>query len=214
MPKPILATDVDFVLLDWVAGLEPFLKEKGMRHDHIPNYSGSTYYPSLQELFDIKDENKNLEILAEFNKSIHIENLPIFQKEAVEHLRNIQQEYDIVAITCLGTEQDQKEKRTQNLVNHYGDVFDEVVCIPVRTSKQAYLEELMKERHVEFFVDDRIKHLQEAIDANIKPLLYVRNADRPDTDIPIVECWSHVEQKLNKLHLKRQQKQTRGMKLR
>lgn len=64
MKKPILATDVDFVLLDWVAGLEPFLKEKGMKYDHIKQYAGSTYYPSLSELFLMKDENKNLEILA------------------------------------------------------------------------------------------------------------------------------------------------------
>ena len=79
MKKPILATDVDFVLLDWVAGLEPFLKEKGMKHDHIQKYAGSTYYPSLSELFLIEDENKNLEILAEFNKSKYIEQLPIYE---------------------------------------------------------------------------------------------------------------------------------------
>ena len=213
MKKPILATDVDFVLLDWVAGLEPFLKEKGMKYDHIKQYAGSTYYPSLSELFLMKDENKNLEILAEFNKSKYIEQLPIFQKEAIEHINNIKQEYDIVAITCIGTEEVQKNKRTNNLVNHYGEVFSDVICIPVRHSKEEYLKELKKESHVEFYVDDRIKHLQEAINCLIKPLLYVRNADKPETEIPIVECWSHIEDKLNDLHLKRQNKTTNKIKL-
>lgn len=98
-------------------------------------------------------------------------------------------------------------------MNHYGEVFSDVICIPIRHSKEEYLKELKKESHVEFYVDDRIKHLQEAIDCLIKPLLYVRNADKPETEIPIVECWSHIEDKLNDLHLKRQNKTTNKIKL-
>jgi hypothetical protein len=118
-----------------------------------------------------------------------------------------------VAITCLGIEEDQKTKRTNNLVNHYGEVFTDVICIPVRHSKEEYLKALKQEIHVEFYVDDRIKHLQEAIDCLIKPLLYVRNTEKPETDIPIVECWSHIEEKLNELHLNRQNKKTNKIKL-
>ena len=66
------------------------------------------------------------------------------QKEAIEYINNIKQEYDIVAITCLGTEEDQKNKRTNNLVNHYGEVFSDVICIPVRHSKEEYLKKLSK----------------------------------------------------------------------
>ena len=64
--KPVLVSDVDFVLLDWCAGLEPFLKEKGMEYKHLEKYKGSTYYPSLEELFFEKDENIKMIIMKEY----------------------------------------------------------------------------------------------------------------------------------------------------
>jgi hypothetical protein len=89
MKKPILVTDVDFVLLDWCAGLVPFLKEKGMEHKHIEKYIGSTYYPRLEELFLESDENVNIMIMKEFNNSKWIEHLPMFQKDAKNYQKNL-----------------------------------------------------------------------------------------------------------------------------
>lgn len=196
--KPILVTDVDFVLLDWVYGLKPFLDEKGMKSDHLEQFRGSTYYPCLSELFFNKNEDENIKLLHEFNDSEHIKHLPIFQNDSVKFLQNIAQEVDIYALTCLGSGVLQKENREQNLRDHYGDIFADTICIPVRTSKEPALRDLQKHHEILHYVDDRILHLKEAVDCNIDTILYKRNEDHPDTKHYISNCWSDIEAKTNK----------------
>lgn len=196
--KPILVTDVDFVLLDWVYGLNPFLKEKGMPTDHLEQYRGSTYYPSLSELFFNENEDENLKLLHEFNNSEYIKHLPIFQEDSVKYLQNIAQEVDIYALTCLGTGVLQKESRAQNLRDHYGDIFKDTLCIPVRASKEPALRELQKKHTILHYVDDRIVHLKEAVDCKIDTILYKRNEEHPETEHYISNCWSDIENKTAK----------------
>jgi hypothetical protein len=108
----------------------------------------------------------------------------------------LSEEFDVIALTCLGTGRNQKEKRISNLTECYGDVFSDVACIEVRESKEHYLKQLVKDRNVVGFVDDRLSHLQEGINVGIKPLLYVRNTENPKVEIKIVNCWSKVENEI------------------
>lgn len=194
MKEKILVTDVDFVLLDWVYGLKPFLESKGISSEHLESYKGSTYYPCLSELFFNDCEETNLKLLHEFNDSEYIKHLPIFEEGSHEHLGEISENIKVFALTCLGTGEEQKQSRWQNLRDHYGDIFEDTICIPVRTSKEPYLRELMEKYEIIGYVDDREKHLQEAINCNITPLLYKRNEKYPDTDIKVVNGWSEIKE--------------------
>jgi len=190
--KPFLAMDADFVLLDWCAGLKPFLAEKGIDNSHIDRYTGSTYYPTLEELFLDSDSDKCIELMKEFNDSKWIEHLPMLQATAKEHLTLLAQEVNIVVLTCLGLGADQAAKRTNNLVELYGDIFEEVICIEVRGSKEEKLIELAKTKNVIGFVDDREKHLKEGVNAGVSPILFVRNAPMPDTQYHVIDCLSQI----------------------
>lgn len=193
--RNIIVTDVDFVLLDWVYGLKPFLKDKGLPFDHLEKFKGSTYYPNLSELFFNDNESQNIELMNEFNNSEFVQHLPIFQNDSVKHLQNIHEKVEIYALTCFGDGKSEARKdfRLNNLKNHYGDIFKDVICVPVRTSKEPALRELQKTHNVLHYIDDRIPHLKEATDCKIDTLLYKRNEEHPETEHKIVGCWSEIE---------------------
>lgn len=174
--KPLIVLDVDFVLLDWISGLKPFLKEKGMKFKHIDKFTGSTNYPKLSELFlDVNNETENILLMKEYNNSKWIEFLPAMREDCIKELKSMSSKYDFIALTCLGLKKNQKEKRTNNLKNIYGDIFKEVKCLEVRSSKKHYLKELKLNYNVLGLVDDREIHLNEAIEAGVKPFLYCQN---------------------------------------
>lgn len=182
--KNILATDVDSVLVSYMCGLIPFMKEKGMDTSHMHKYKGSSYYPSLTELFNT-DEETGIKLMLEFNNSQHIKNMPIFEEGAEEALHKIHNKgVHIVAVTCIGSDYMQKLYRFQNLSKLFGKVFsniDQVINVPVRTSKESYLRKLQEQGRILGFVDDRLGHLQEAYNLNIQPIWY---NNLPDLSVP------------------------------
>lgn len=193
--KNIIVTDVDFVLLDWVYGLKPFLEHKGLPSNHLEKYKGSTYYPSLSELFFNDNEHENIILMNEFNNSEFIQHLPIFQSNSLPYLQSIYEKVDIYALTCFGDGKTEARKdfRWNNLKDHYGNIFKDVICIPIRTSKAPTLRELQKKYNILHYIDDRIPHLKEATDCKIDTVLYKRNEKHPDTDHKIVNCWSEID---------------------
>lgn len=207
MNKKILITDVDFVLLDWVVGLKPFLDEKGIDSEHLDQYRGSTYYPSLSELFFNDNEDQNVKLMKEFNNSSWIEHLPIFQDDSRRHLEKISKKVDIVAVTCLGDGKEQKLMRTNNLIQHYKDAIKDVICIPVRTSKAPTFANLKNNNDILFYIDDRENHLAEAKSCGIDTLLFKRNEDHAPTESKVVNCWSEIE-KLVDLNQKKTKKRS------
>tara|TARA_B100000700_G_C15063044_1_gene867377 strand:+ start:10867 stop:11526 length:660 start_codon:yes stop_codon:yes gene_type:complete len=213
----IIAMDVDFVLLDWVLGLKPFMEEKGIPTDHLEQFAGSTYYPKLTELFLIDDEELAIKLMKEFNRSNHIENLPIFQKESHNYLKELHNEgYDFRAVTCIGNEPIHKELRAKNLMKVYGDIFNhnKVINIPVRTSKEPYLKELKNEGNVLMFVDDRIPHLNEAIRLDIQPVLYTNDGKLTNNKkIEVIDCLSKLKDVIIKQENKLNNKPKRKVKL-
>lgn len=194
--KKIITTDVDFVLLDWVAGLKPFFAEKGIDDSHLDRYFGSTYYPTLEELFKISDEEHCIQLMKEFNVSPHIAHLPVFQKEAVETFKNLHDDgFEIIAVTCVGGSEQTHKMRTRNLQENYGDVFnlDRVICVPVRTSKEPYLKKIQERGEVIMFIDDREGHLQEARNLSIKPVLYSNDGKETTcSDTILIDCLTKV----------------------
>lgn len=209
MTKKLLITDVDFVLLDWVIGLKPFLDEKGISSDHLEQYRGSTYYPSLSELFFNDNEDQNIKLMKEFNDSKWIEHLPIFQDDAIHHLEKISKKVDVFAVTCLGDGKAQQIMRTNNLMKHYNNSIKDVICIPVRTSKAPTFARLKDKHDILFYVDDRENHLAEAKSCGIDTLLYKRNEDHAPTESSIVNCWSEIELHVNLKHKKTQKRSYR-----
>ena len=206
--KDVIITDVDSVLLDWKYGLIHFLEEKGINNDHIREHIGSTSFLNPEFLFK-QDLNTSLKLLKEYNKSKWIAELPIFQQGSDKIIKELSEDYNFIAVTCIGVEPINKTLRVQNLQDVYGNIFSEnnVLTVDANKTKLPYLKQV-KEQHknIKFFIDDEIKHLNNALSIGIQPVLYTNdNKQTNNKQIEVIDCWSKaldIVNKENKLNSK------------
>lgn len=172
--KGIIAFDGDSVLVDFFKGLLSFLKTKGHCVKHVEHLIGSTIFVPTEVITKIDCKSYNKQIMKDFANSGFLEKLEIFEKNGFSALTELYSDYHLAVITCIGTTEDIVIQRNTNLVDLYDDIFLKVYCIEYGESKEKYLNELSKIAPVAAFIDDRIKHLEEAQKANVKPLLLSR----------------------------------------
>jgi hypothetical protein len=199
--KPMLVLDSDSVLLDWCKGFTSFLKEQGICTAHVEHLMGTTTFIPTPEITKILCKQANKDLMAQFNETDWLTKLPVFQQEAVVHLQDLAKHYNIVVLTCIGETDDIIEKRTQNLIDIYGDIFSGIICINYGTSKELYLEELHKTYGVTTFVDDRLNHINESISAGVTPILFERGVSEPiekNEEFHVMSCWSQIHKHLTK----------------
>tara|TARA_B100000700_G_C15063044_1_gene867378 strand:+ start:11526 stop:12173 length:648 start_codon:yes stop_codon:yes gene_type:complete len=206
--KETIITDVDSVLLDWKYGLIHFLNEKGIPNDHIKDHLGSTSFLQPEFLFK-EDKETSFKLLKEYNKSKWIGELPIFQKGSDKIIKDLSEEHDFYAVTCIGIEPINQKLRIQNLQDIYGNIFSKhnVLTVDSHETKLPYLKYVKeKSKRIKFFIDDEIKHLNNALRIGIKPVLYTNdNKKTNNKNIEIIDCWSkalNIVNKENKLNFK------------
>jgi hypothetical protein len=132
--KTIL-TDCDGVLLDWQATFQTWMVARGLEQQ-----PGAQGYYRVQDQFDISDgEAKKYTRL--FNESAAIGFLQPF-RDAVTWVRrlNLDHGYRFTVITSLSEDPHAVALRKRNLLEHFGDVFDEIICLPTGSDKDQALE--------------------------------------------------------------------------
>lgn len=195
--KPVIITDVDSVLLDWVGGFADFLKSKGICTEHIKQHLGTTLFIPTYKITQIDCENTNKLLVKEFSKSNFLKNLEAFQKDSIQHIKELSVDFDFAALTCISKNKKIKRDRTLNLQNIYGDIFIDVICIGYGQSKEPHLISLKEKHNVFGFIDDRMKHIEESISAGIKPILFSRGVDNvtcPNNSFTNMTCWSEIKE--------------------
>lgn len=200
--KTKFVTDVDGVLLCWFSGVKKYLQENNYPEDKIKMMENLVFTTNFINAEDIFGKGNVVDKINEFNSSEFIRMLPILQKEAIQVLNKISKSHQIIALTCLGTEEHQKIKRTENLINTYGKIFSDVICIGINESKEDYLRDLNKNNMVKAYIDDRYKHVVEAKNAGIeKSILFLRNRSQlseVEKKYPIsIDCWKKIDKLLN-----------------
>lgn len=199
-------TDVDGVLLCWFSGLKNYLENKGASKEVIQMVTENML---TSNFLDANKIFKDVEIgINDFNRSDFIQMLPILQKKSLDVLRKLHAKHDIIALTCLGTEEEQKLKRIRNLESVYGNIFKDVICIGISESKEDYLRDLNKDKSVIAYVDDRMKHIYDGINAGVeKNILFTKGrtqlSDIENSHTYKASCWSDIEKLLvNKRKIK------------
>lgn len=201
MTKPVIVTDVDAVLLDWLKGFTLFLNSKDINTDHIQPFIGTTKFIETPLITKIDCEQTNSLLLREFSKSVFLKNLESFQQDSAQHLKELSKDFDFIALSCISKNGKIKKERTLNLQKNYGDIFLDVLCIGYGQSKEPYLAKLKESYNVCAFVDDRMKHIQESISAGVDPILFSRGVDLitpEDKSFVNLNCWSNVKTHINK----------------
>lgn len=129
-----ILTDVDGVLLNYEQGFRPWVLEK---YGYKYRPEAATDY-RMGPRYGIS-ESQVLPLIQEFN-----ETQAQFLKpwaDAVPVVSEIAQEFDarFIAITSFGIEPKSVRLRQNLLINLFGDIFDDVICVPLGTSKKETL---------------------------------------------------------------------------
>lgn len=194
--KPLLVFDADSVLLDWLGGFLSYLKNRGYCIKHVEKYIGTTSFVPLSEITGSSCKVFNDAIMDDFTKSGYLARLDMFQPNAKDILLKLNKTFDFAVVTCIGETDSLINQRLENLKLRYNDLFVSVTCIDYGKSKEDALRELAKNRNIAGFIDDRIKHLDEAIEVGIKPILMSRGVPLCPSisqKYGVVSCLSEIE---------------------
>ena len=191
--KPLLLTDVDGVLLDFIQGFSIYLETLGHDISHTKSYWGSTKRATFDGLMRIADPQQAAAVKAGFYQSEAIAHLPLMQTHLINIMQTLSEHMDIVCITCIGRTQQLMDARRKNLHDHFGDCFKAIHCLDFGESKLPLLRHYQKQQPLAY-IDDRQEHIDEAIQANINGRLFEHNV--PKTQVNSVTCWHEFSQQL------------------
>lgn len=191
MKKHIL-TDVDGVLVWWNKALHDHMEALG--YEPI---EGTDHHYNLAERYDVTDE-KLFEIVAEFNQSHAIENLqPIADSQ-----RNVkilaEMGYRFTAITSLGDDPASIRYRKKNLHKLFGDVFDDIIHLPLIAPKDDILKNW--EGQGLPWVEDHFDNALAGHNVGLKSMLVdlPYNRHKHHEAIQRVVCWNDIRERITK----------------
>lgn len=191
--------DADRVLVDWFSQIRNYSIANNLPHKHLDELLKEQRFIKPSELFQVDDVKAMLHF-KKYNNSDLIRELNYQQKEAIDHVRNISRNAQLIVLSCLGVDgvnEKQVKNRSENLKELYGNVFSDFVIINFGESKQDYLADIQPL----MFVDDAEKHIIEGQNAGIQlNLLYRHNEDLnkyKEKGFNAVRCFSEIEQQFN-----------------
>lgn len=165
MDKLIL-TDIDGTLLNWDYHFDKFMIEKKYRmlENAQFEYSVAKRYgiPHLQAI----------ELITEFNRSPRIEQQrPV--ADSVEYVGKLADlGFRFVAITAMGDFPESKRYREGGLLRYFGDVFDDIIYLPINAKKTAALEPWADSGL--FWIEDHMVHAEAGYELGLRSVVINR----------------------------------------
>lgn len=190
LPPPFVLVDVDEVLLRWVDGFRRFLESRG--------YMFTTEYPSDWGMAGwICDKSGRIEVITElvaaFNNSSGFSELEPYvdAQLALRRLKNITG-CRIVAISSCSDDAVAKENRRVNIGRHFSGIVDDIVCLPLGSSKRETLAKFPPS----VWIDDNIENVVDgALVGHIAFLLQRPWTDNHSTfpvSVKRAKCWDEI----------------------
>jgi len=158
-----LLLDCDETCLDWVQGFKIFAdKELGIKLVGQPDQY------SMLNWMNMTDKNEVMKLVHDFNDNYEgfgslkpIANaeiyLPKFFKEG----------YKIIAITASSSKELSKKRRTDNLHDVFGNIFEEIHCVDTPEEKKKYLQKFPPS----IWCEDKIWNAEMGLEFNHKCFL-------------------------------------------
>lgn len=180
MTNKTILTDVDGVLLNWNSAFEYFMAKNGylLLDDNKNRYSLSKRFGITRDVMD--------EYVNEFNQSKMISNLKPF-RDSEHYVKQLSSEgYRFIAITNVGVSIKTTEYRTENLISCFGDIFDDIICLPLGTSKYEILSKW--EESGLYWIEDKFSNALDGHSIGLNAILvdHEYNRDFSTTRFPRV----------------------------
>jgi len=187
MTDQIILTDVDGVLLDWEWAFAIWMQERG-----FVQKPGAKNYYCISEQFENIEKGDTKKFTKLFNESAAIGFLPPL-RDSVYWMRRLNEEYGyrFHAITSLSTDKNAQKLRRMNLEKYYGQVFDEVICLPTGGDKDEALAPY-KDSGL-FWVEDKPSNADLGHALGLKSILMEHGHNmHHECPYPIVKNWREI----------------------
>lgn len=160
--RPVIATDVDGVLLSWQSGLPYFAQKYNLPLEHILEMIQDDKFIKPGKLFGC-DEHLGEQLINKYNSSDFIRYLAPYM-DALRNINKLKKAYDFVAVTALGDSIDARLNRQFNLNALFPGAFQDIQMCAHNESKEIILTKVRLKygSRVKFFVDDLPHHCQAA----------------------------------------------------
>lgn len=162
--RPIIATDVDGIIVKWQSGLAYFAQKYQLPVDSILKIMVEDKFMSPAEIFDC-DPDFATKLLLKYNNSDFIRYLAPYS-DAIKVVNDLKEHYDFVAITALGNSVDAHLNRQFNLNALFPGAFKDILVCDYNEPKDNLLIKV-KEKYgsrVKCYIDDLPHHVKASID--------------------------------------------------
>jgi FMN phosphatase YigB (HAD superfamily) len=187
MKDQTILVDCDGVLLDWEWAFGVWMQERGY-----------VQRPNAKDYYTIHDQFENLTLTEAkkftrlFNESAAIGFLPPL-RDSVYWVRRLNEElgYRFICITSLSTDINAQKLRRMNLEKYYGDVFDDIVCLPTGGDKHEALDKFVGTEY--FWIEDKPENADVGFERGLRSILIEHGHNmNHQCPYPIVKNWREI----------------------
>jgi FMN phosphatase YigB (HAD superfamily) len=187
MNNRTILTDCDGVLLDWEWAFNVWMTERG----YVQRPDAKDYY-KIHEQFEDLTLTEAKKFTKLFNESAAIGFLPPL-RDSVYWIKRLNQEHGFrfVCITSLSTDKNAQKLRRMNLEKYYGDVFDDVICLPTGSDKHEALEPFRDSGL--WWIEDKPENSDLGYSVGLRSILIEHGHNmRHECPYPIVKNWREI----------------------
>lgn len=168
----LILTDIDGTVLRWDYHFDQYMKSLG--HQLLPD-TDREY--SVAKRYGLP-YSTCMQYVTDFNRSPLIENQrPL--ADAVEYIGQLADlGFRFVAITAMGNFEESKTYRARGLSRYFGDIFRQVIYLPINSKKTAALEPWANSGL--FWIEDHMAHAETGYELGLQSVVI---------NHPYVECY-------------------------
>lgn len=193
---PVIATDIDGVVIKWQSGLPYFAQKYNLPLEHILNVIIEDKFVPASEIFDCHKDLAD-KLIKKYNSSDFIRYLAPFD-DALEVINRLKDKYRFVAVTALGTDVDSMLNRKFNLQALFPGAFEDIFVCGHDESKSNLFRKV-KEKYgtdVVAYIDDMPHHVEAAYEELDCPVFWMPRGPRdsvPECQNRKVKNWNDLE---------------------
>jgi FMN phosphatase YigB (HAD superfamily) len=187
MKQRIILVDCDGVLLDWEWAFGIWMQERG----YVQRPNAKDYY-TIHDQFENLTWTEAKKFTKLFNESAAIGFLPPL-RDSVYWVRRLNEElgYRFICITSLSTDINAQKLRRMNLEKYYGDVFDDIVCLPTGGDKHEALDKFVGTEY--FWIEDKPENADVGFERGLRSILIEHGHNmNHQCPYPIVKNWREI----------------------
>jgi len=164
--KKIIVTDCDGCLLDWWSGFFDHMYELG--YERLPNTDHD--YTLRKKFSGNLSESQIIKIVKEYNSSDKFQNLQPHKdaKTYVKKLADLGFKFHVVS--SFSDRPEDIEKRRKNLINVFGDCFEQIIGLSVDKSKQHALRSNYGDTEY-LWIEDHFKNAEAGHEEGLRAIL-------------------------------------------